>query len=151
MPRTHLDHTNVQGGKEWGKLKKQQEQDIDDAIENIIRENTYPDVEDLAEKMQSIKEKFILYDIDGSGDLDEKDIGAMLEKLEQPKNTLEIRKMIKEVDLNNSGTINFSEFVKLMLGGKNSILRIIMMFEEKKKEQEKPKGPPPKKSFADLP
>ncbi|XP_071485504.1 allograft inflammatory factor 1-like [Diadema antillarum] len=75
----------------------------------------------------------------------------MLEKLEQPKNTLEIRKMIKEVDLNNSGTINFSEFVKLMLGGKNSILRIIMMFEEKKKEQEKPKGPPPKKSFADLP
>nr|XP_054769476.1 allograft inflammatory factor 1-like [Lytechinus pictus] len=117
----------------------------------IIQENDYKDVEDLEEKLQSFKGKFILYDLDCNGELDDNDVSHMMEKLGQPKNQIEIRKMIKEIDLNNSGTINFREFVTMMLGKKSSIMRVILMFEEKNKPKEKPTGLPPKKSFADLP
>ena len=55
--------------------------------------------------------------------VDDNDVRVMMETLGQPKNQLEIKKMIKEVDLNGSGTINFYEFVQMMLGGKSSILR----------------------------
>jgi allograft inflammatory factor 1 len=32
--------------------------------------------------------------------------------------------MIAEVDTNNSGTINYDEFIQMMLGKKSSILRM---------------------------
>ncbi|XP_041481285.1 allograft inflammatory factor 1-like [Lytechinus variegatus] len=151
MPRTTFDRSNVQGGKDWGRAKQIQEENIDVDIEAIIRENDYKDVEDLEEQLQSFKAKFMLYDLDANGVLDEVDVSHMMEKLGQPKNQIEIRKMIKEIDLNNSGNINFTEFVTMMLGKKNSIMRVILMFEEKNKPKEKPTGLPPKKSFADLP
>lgn len=51
------------------------------------------------------------------------DLKYMLEKLGQPKTHLELKKLIKQVDLNNSGTINYHEFVLMMLG-KSSVLRM---------------------------
>jgi len=51
------------------------------------------------------------------------DLKYMLEKLGQPKTHLELKKMIKQVDLNNSGTINYHEFILMMLG-KSSVLRM---------------------------
>lgn len=152
MPRkSSVDHSNVQGGKQFGQLKQRQSDEVDEIIESLITDNVYPDVEELDAKLTAFKEQFISYDMDGSGDLDDNDVRVMMERLGQPKNHIEIRKMIKEVDLNGSGTISFKEFVQMMLGGKNSIMRIILMFEEKKKEKEKPVGLPPKKSFEDLP
>nr|ACO40483.2 allograft inflammatory factor 1 [Sterechinus neumayeri] len=151
MPRTTFDRSNVQGGKQWGQAKQRQTDQIDDEIDSIITQNTYPEVEELDEKLVAYKDQFITYDLDGSGDLDDNDVRVMMEKLGQLKNHIEIRKMIKEIDLNGSGTINFREFVQMMLGGKTSIMRMILMFEEKNKEKEKPVGPPPKKSFSDLP
>nr|XP_054769477.1 allograft inflammatory factor 1-like [Lytechinus pictus] len=143
--------SKIKSGKDWGKAKERQEGNLDSEIEAIIQENDYKDVEDLEEKLQSFKGKFILYDLDCNGELDDNDVSHMMEKLGQPKNQIEIRKMIKEIDLNNSGTINFREFVTMMLGKKSSIMRVILMFEEKNKPKEKPTGLPPKKSFADLP
>lgn len=55
--------------------------------------------------------------------LDMMDLKYMLEKLGQPKTHLELKKLIKQVDLNNSGTINYHEFVLMMLG-KSSVLRM---------------------------
>lgn len=51
------------------------------------------------------------------------DLKYMLEKLGQPKTHLELKKMIRQVDTNDSGTINYHEFVLMMLG-KNSVLRM---------------------------
>ncbi|XP_070532503.1 allograft inflammatory factor 1-like [Ptychodera flava] len=146
---TAQDH---QGGKAWGQLKRKQAEKIDEENQEIIREDIYVEVEDLEEKLESFKVKFIDFDVDDSGDLGIMDLKLMMEKLGQAKTHLELKKMIAEIDTNNSGTINYREFVSMMLGKKNSILKIILMFEEKAKaNNDKPKGPPPKKTFDDLP
>ena len=75
----------------------------------------------------------------------------MMERLGQAKTHLELKKMIAEVDTNNSGTIHYPEFLDMMLGKKSSVLKLILLFEEMKKAKEAPKGLPPKKSLADLP
>ena len=48
----------------------------------------------------------------------------MMEKLGQAKTHLELKKMIAEVDTTNSGTITYWEFIVMMLGKKNSVLRM---------------------------
>ena len=48
----------------------------------------------------------------------------MLEKLGQTKTHMELMKIIKEVDKTGSGTISYREFLWMMLGGTNSILRL---------------------------
>ncbi|XP_038063878.1 allograft inflammatory factor 1-like [Patiria miniata] len=151
MPSTKVDHTDKQGGKSWGKLKQDQEEALGIINEEIVKNGDYSSYEDLEERLSSYKDKFIEYDLDNSGDLDVKDVSYMMEKLGQPKNHLEVKKMIAEVDTNHSGTINYNEFIEMMLGKKNSVLKIILMFEEKKKGKEQPTGVPPKKNLADLP
>ncbi len=151
MPSTKVDHADKQGGKKWGMLKKDQDAALNTINEELIKNGDYSSYEDLEERLESYKVKFMEFDQDDSGDLDVKDVTYMMEKLEQPKNLLEVKKMIAEVDTNNSGTINYNEFIEMMLGKKNSVLKIILMFEEKKKGKEKPAGVPPKKSLSDLP
>lgn len=151
MPATKLDHGNVQGGKAWGHVKGQQAQLLDDINTEVSDSGDYKDVEDLDDKLQSYKGKFIEYDLDNSGDLDVTDVSKMMEKLGQPKNILQIKKIIAEIDLDGTGTVSYREFLRMMLGNKSSIMKIILMFEEKNKEKEKPHGPPPKKVLSDLP
>jgi len=150
-----IDHANKQGGKAWGELKKKQEEYLDDENKAILEEDLYKDEEDLEEKLQQYKKQFIEYDVDHSNDLDITDVKFMMEKLDQAKTHLEIKKMIAEVDTTKSGTITYREFLAMMLGPKSSVLRIILKFEEKAKLAangvDRPKGPPPKKTFDDLP
>ncbi|XP_011407599.1 PREDICTED: allograft inflammatory factor 1-like [Amphimedon queenslandica] len=91
------------------------------------------------------------FDEDHSGDIDIMELKRMMEKLGQAKTHLELKKMIQEVDTTKKGTINYPDFLTMMLGKKNSILKLILKFEEMKKEKERPKGVAPKKSLADLP
>ncbi|XP_033643309.1 allograft inflammatory factor 1-like [Asterias rubens] len=151
MPSTKVDHADKQGGKKWGALKKDQDGALSEINEELVKNGDYSSYEDLEERLANYKIKFMEFDQDDSGDLDVKDVTFMMEKLGQPKNLLEVKKMIAEVDTNNSGTINYNEFIEMMLGKKNSVLKIILMFEEKRKEKEKPAGIPPKKSLSDLP
>jgi allograft inflammatory factor 1 len=44
------------------------------------------------------------------------------------------------VDSTDKGTINYPDFLIMMLGGKNSVLRMILLFEEKRKEKPRPQG-----------
>ncbi|XP_071948369.1 allograft inflammatory factor 1-like [Antedon mediterranea] len=151
MPSTVLDKADYQGGRKWGDVKKEQAKKIDTINQEIIESGNYKEYEDLDEKLILYKEQFIEYDTDDSGDLDPTDVAYMLEKLGKNKNILEIKKMIAQVDLDGSGTINYHEYVQMMLGKKNSILRIILMFEEKSKEKPGPSGPPSVKKIEDLP
>ena len=48
----------------------------------------------------------------------------MLEKLGQAKTHMELMKIIKEVDTTGSDTINYREFLWMMLGGEQSILKL---------------------------
>ena len=56
--------------------------------------------------------------------LDFMELKQMLEKIGQPKTHLECKKMIKEVNKRDSDTINYREFLDMMLGSKNSVLRL---------------------------
>ena len=52
------------------------------------------------------------------------ELKQMMEKLGQAKTHLELKKMIAEIDTDDSGTINYTEFLHMMLGKKNSILKM---------------------------
>ncbi|XP_003387413.1 PREDICTED: allograft inflammatory factor 1-like [Amphimedon queenslandica] len=146
---------NHQGGKAFGALKRQQEEDLDAVNQSFITSRNYDDDEDtespLAERLDKYKKQFMEFDEDHSGDIDIMELKRMMEKLGQAKTHLELKKMIQEVDTTKKGTINYPDFLTMMLGKKNSILKLILKFEEMKKEKERPKGVAPKKSLADLP
>ena len=52
------------------------------------------------------------------------ELKQMLEKLGQAKTHLELKKMIQEVDTVGNGTINYRDFVNMMLGTKTSVLKL---------------------------
>ncbi|XP_041068891.1 allograft inflammatory factor 1-like isoform X2 [Carcharodon carcharias] len=91
------------------------------------------------------------FDLNNQGDIDIMGLKRMLEKLGEAKTHLELKKMIKEVAGEMGETISYSDFVKMMLGKRSAIAKIILLYEDKAKEPEKPTGPPTKKTFSDLP
>ncbi len=104
------------------------------------------------EKLDEMSVKFQEMDEDGSGDIDVPELGRAMERLGKPKNQLELKKMIDEVDTDKSGTINYREFLEMMLGKnhQSSVLRLILMFEAMSKPKAAPTGPAKKISLTDL-
>ena len=92
-----------------------------------------------------------MYDQDNSGDINEFELKLMMEKLDQAKTHLELRKMITEVDREDRGAISYNDFLFMMLGKKNSVLKLILKFEKAMKEKEGPSGPAPKRTLSSLP
>lgn len=150
MPGTKVDHKDVQGGKKWGKLKEEQDVRLSEINEEIITNGDYSEYDDLEDKLNAYKVQFMEYDLDNSDDLGVEDVSRMMEKLGKPKNVIEIRKIIAEVDTNNSGTIGYNEFIQMMLGKKSSVLKLILMFEEKSKQPDKPEGVAPKRTLEEM-
>lgn len=66
------------------------------------------------EQRQEIKEAFDLFDTDGSGKIDAKELKVAMRALGFEPKKEEIRKMISEVDRNGSGTIEYQDFLDLM-------------------------------------
>ena len=60
------------------------------------------------------REAFDLFDTDGSGFIDAKELKAVLCALGFEPTKDEIRKMISDADKDGSGTINFDEFIGIM-------------------------------------
>ncbi len=58
---------------------------------------------------------FTIFDDDGSGAIAVQELGLVLKSLGQSPSQAELREMIEEVDINRSGTIDFTEFQALML------------------------------------
>ena len=52
----------------------------------------------------------------------------MMEKLGQAKTHLEMKKMIREIDSTNKGTICYRDFITMMVGPKNSVLKLYVFF-----------------------
>ncbi|XP_028656965.1 allograft inflammatory factor 1-like [Erpetoichthys calabaricus] len=142
---------DLQGGKEYGILKAQQEERLDSINKEYLDDPKYCNEEDLAEKLEAYKKKYMDFDLNDKGDIDIMGLKRMLEKLGVPKTHLELKKMISEVTGGFGETISYKDFICMMLGKKSAILKLILMFEDKGKEPEKPTGPPPKKGIADLP
>lgn len=146
------DESSYQGGKAYGQMKERQQTDMDEMNKEILESGDYDEYEDLEERLIAYKKQFMEFDVDYSGDIDFMELKMMMEKLGQAKTHLECKKMIKEVDTTEKGTIIYKDFLDMMLGKRNSVLRLILMFEDKTGlKEDGAKGPPPKRNLADLP
>ncbi|XP_078577644.1 allograft inflammatory factor 1-like [Branchiostoma floridae x Branchiostoma japonicum] len=127
------------------------EKSLDQINQKFLTDDDYKEVEGLADRLESLKKKFMEFDEDNSGDIDIMELKRMMEKLGQAKTHLELKKMIAEVDTTNGGVIAYMDFLGMMLGKKSSVLKLILMFEEKKQEKERPTGTLPKRDLSSLP
>ncbi|XP_035576920.1 allograft inflammatory factor 1-like isoform X2 [Canis lupus familiaris] len=149
-----------QGGKAFGLLKARQERRLAEINREFLCDQKYSDEENLPEKLAAFKEKYMEFDLNNEGEIDEEaeaqqdlmSLKRMMEKLGVPKTHLEMKKMISEVTGGVSDTISYRDFVNMMLGKRSAVLKLVMMFEGKANESSpKPVGPPPERDIASLP
>ena len=63
---------------------------------------------------QELRDAFAVFDSDGSGAIDRKELKRLMKKLGQALSEAEIDAMMNEVDENGDGEISFEEFKALM-------------------------------------
>nr|XP_012596520.1 allograft inflammatory factor 1 isoform X2 [Microcebus murinus] len=142
---------DLQGGKAFGLLKAQQKERLDEINKQFLEDPKYSSDEDLHSKLEAFKRKYMELDWNGNGDIDIMSLKQMLEKLGVPKTHLELKKLIGEVSSGSGETFNYPDFLRMMLGKRSAILKMILMYEKKAREQEKPIGPSAKKAISELP
>src|SRR4028119_2146179 len=79
------------------------------------------------EEVAKLWEAFQVFDGDGNGAISAEELGQVMRSLGQSPNETELRDMIKEVDVELSGTIDFEEFNALMIsrqGDRKSRLKL---------------------------
>ena len=73
-------------------------------------------VEDLSEeRITEFKAAFELFDKDRDGAINNKELGTVMRNLGQNPSEEELKQMIKEIDLDGNGVIDFNEFLYLMV------------------------------------
>ena len=73
-------------------------------------------VENLTEEtINQFRFFFNLFDKDSSGTITTKELGTVMRNLGQNPSEEELKQLIREVDLNGDGTIDFKEFLCLMI------------------------------------
>merc|ERR1712070_427528 len=88
------------------------------------------------EQKQEIREAFDLFDTDGSGTIDAKELKVAMRALGFEPKKEEIKKLISDIDKDGSGTIDFNEFLEMMtakMGKKDSkeeILKAFRLFDD---------------------
>nr|ABR17333.1 unknown [Picea sitchensis] len=85
------------------------------------------------QKRQEIKEAFELFDTDGSGTIDAKELNVAMRALGFEMTEEQIRQMIADVDKDGSGTIDFDEFAYMMtakIGERDSREELTRAFRE---------------------
>ncbi|KAL3901827.1 MAG: hypothetical protein SGCHY_000298 [Lobulomycetales sp.] len=91
------------------------------------------------EQKQEIREAFDLFDTDGSGTIDVKELKVALRALGFEPKKEEIKKMVQDLERNgssNNGTMDFIEFMKLMTSkmaerdSKEEILKAFKLFDD---------------------
>ncbi|EQC34748.1 centrin-2, variant [Saprolegnia diclina VS20] len=88
------------------------------------------------EQMEEIKEAFSLFDTDGSGSIDARELKAAMRALGFQVKKAEVRKMIADIDKDENGTIEFENFVEMMTSRMNSrdtrdeVMKIFKLFDD---------------------
>lgn len=75
---------------------------------------TYELISTLVEQVNDFKAAFSSFDRDHDGTITTYELGAVMQALDMHPNEGELKKMIREVDLNMNGKIEFNEFLVLM-------------------------------------
>jgi len=66
------------------------------------------------EQRAEFKEAFALFDKNGDGAIDAKELGGLMKKLGLTPTDAELQDMINEIDYDGNGTIDFDEFLSLI-------------------------------------
>ncbi|KAL2077106.1 hypothetical protein ACEWY4_026610 [Coilia grayii] len=96
--------------------------------------NVKPDITE--EQKQEIREAFDLFDTDGSGTIDVKELKVAMRALGFEPKKEEIKKMIADIDKEGSGTIDFNDFLCMMTkkmsekDSKEEILKAFRLFDD---------------------
>ena len=69
---------------------------------------------DISKMTEEIKAAFDLFDADGSGEIDAKELKVAMKALGLHLTTKESKELIKKVDIDGSETIDFDEFFKMV-------------------------------------
>ena len=91
------------------------------------------------EEIMEIKEAFDLFDTDGGGSIDPKELKEAMNSLGLEARNQTIYQMITDLDADNSGAIEFSEFLDLMTARmsdrdtKEDIKKVFRLFDEESK------------------
>ena len=67
------------------------------------------------EKIMEFKAAFELFDKDRDGAINNRELGTVMRNLGQNPSEEELKQMIKEIDLDGNGVIDFNEFLYLMV------------------------------------
>jgi len=68
------------------------------------------------EQKVEVKEAFDLFDTDGSGAIDSKELKVAMQALGFEPTSAEISKMVSDLDIDGNSTVEFPEFVEMMEG-----------------------------------
>merc|ERR1712010_400723 len=66
------------------------------------------------EQVEECREAFEMFDIDGSGAIDVRELKAAIKALGMDVSAEELKKMVADVDKDGNGTIEFAEFLSMM-------------------------------------
>ena len=66
------------------------------------------------EQTAEFREAFALFDKDGDGTISTKELGTVMNSLGQKPTSAELEAMIKEIDTDGNGEIDFDEFLAMM-------------------------------------
>merc|ERR1712159_911400 len=69
-----------------------------------------------AEQKAEVKEAFDLFDIDGSGAIDAKELKVAMQALGFEPTQSEVDRMVADIDIDGNSTVEFGEFVEMMEG-----------------------------------
>lgn len=77
---------------------------------------TYEDKERRAKEIKEFKEVFALFDKNSDGTISTNELGGILKGLNQDFSEAQLAAMIRKVDVNGDGQIDFDEFLLMMDG-----------------------------------
>ncbi|XP_070553178.1 uncharacterized protein [Ptychodera flava] len=106
------------------------------ALGGAQKKRTGPKPELTEEQKQEIREAFDLFDAEGSGTIDVKELKVAMRALGFEPKKEEIKHMIQNIDKEGSGTIDFNDFVTLMTAkmsekdSKEEILKAFRLFDD---------------------
>ena len=65
--------------------------------------------------MQEFKEAFDIFDVDGGGTITAEELGEVMKSLGQKPTRAQLEAMVREIDADGDGAIDFPEFLTMML------------------------------------
>lgn len=69
-----------------------------------------------ADQLETCRQQFQLFDANGDGSIDAKELGSVMRMLQQFPTQTELEEMVRSMDTDGSGSVEFDEFCKLMAG-----------------------------------